>query len=264
MLTREFQRESRIGENPTYGLVGGEKPTARRRREGGFSLIELLITIAIIAILSALLLPALSKAKATAHRTVCAANLKHLGYASYMYVGDNNDVVAPYYQISDQKIWVQRVVPDYIPGTLTFTNSINQALNGWPTLTGKNISCESLVCPVSPINPCRLSYAYNHKYGHSAVVSADADYVVRRLARFVYPSKTVIMADGGDPIGDMDIMYKVRYDGGYTAWSFWWSPIARHSGKINILFIDGHSACSRLSETDYLGWIGSGSGYYRY
>jgi prepilin-type N-terminal cleavage/methylation domain-containing protein/prepilin-type processing-associated H-X9-DG protein len=64
------------------------------QHNGGFTLVELLVVIAVIAVLASLLLPALNRAKAKAESIFCLNNTKQLGIAWEIYADEHNGLLA--------------------------------------------------------------------------------------------------------------------------------------------------------------------------
>ena len=78
-------------------LVRSTRRPGIRSHGPGFTLIELLVVISIVALLVAILLPALGEARERARITVCGTNMRQVGIGAGLYGSDNNQWLPPYY-----------------------------------------------------------------------------------------------------------------------------------------------------------------------
>ena len=76
----------------------------RRERNWAFTLIKLLVVIAIIGILASMLLSSLGKAKESARRIQCVNNQRQIGIAWALYVADHEDYHPPHVQAGGSPI----------------------------------------------------------------------------------------------------------------------------------------------------------------
>ncbi|MEM6332190.1 MAG: DUF1559 domain-containing protein [Planctomycetota bacterium] len=104
----------------------------------GFTLIELLVVISIIALLIAILLPALGAARESARGVQCLSNQRQLGLAATMY-GNDFDAVLPAWSTAFDGSDFTEVLPEYVGGEVTHST-------GTP---GDNRFPEVLICPDS-------------------------------------------------------------------------------------------------------------------
>ena len=83
----------------------------RTRQSGGFTLVELLVVIGIIAVLLAILLPSLNAARRQARTVACLSNLRQMGFAFQMYVNENKGRCFRYVDQSATDLWIPLLQP---------------------------------------------------------------------------------------------------------------------------------------------------------
>ena len=216
-----------------------------------FSLIELLVTIAVIAILAGLLLPALNKARERAREITCKNNLGTLAKANLQYANDSDDYMVPVYINGvDKSNWVYNEV-------FAINAGVRITLEDWEARWPVNLLCPSsygAMHPVGNLSPISESYTLNNTFSQSWTAPAARTI---KISRMHSAAKKFMFMDGlsSDVLFGNDRYSKHDYISVGEKKNPSYPKIAwRHDLNFNISFFDGHVG---RHERNNLEWITS-------
>ena len=213
-----------------------------------FTLIELLIVIAIIAILAGMLLPALGSVKHRAYAIKCASNFKASGMALLFYANDN-DTWFP--KRNGPSFFRYNATPAVIKPENADLDFPSDMSNYWPELPKntkvyygaigrKTMKTSPYACPSARpseendsgelVSWKKSDYFYTQGYNKKFGPGNSRPWTKFKSSRWRHPGRLMMMTDSTADVVDSSNMFTRTYN----------RMDARHNGALNVLFADGH------------------------
>ena len=221
-------------------------------RQRGFTLVELLVVISIIALLLSILMPALSQVKKKAQSVICRNNLRQIGIGSLMYAQNNKDTFVPFYSGNgiDQKSWIVKLMKDrhfYTDNQIAYISGLDI------------LFCPSHKLPIPPPissypthDPKLYAiYAGTISYGMSITLATDpvtSVFTPVKLTQIAQPAATIEVTDAMNRDPATKQVTGCFYLRPYYNYGMANASI-RHEGACNVVWVDGHVTSVKATNT---------------
>lgn len=200
-------------------------------RSRGFSLMEMLVSTAIVAVLAAILFPVYTGVRNTARRSQCSANLSQIAKAFQAYVADHHGA---YPNTGDPFLWMGRrwrwPMKNYVGFYAAYDPTDPSGANQITMRTDTILSC--------PLDPTRVERWDRTSYGYSASFYHSPEQVNSMTTAQLYthptpPCATVLCSQVRFPARKAMVADWLAHDDKAANWWSW-------NGSRNYLFADGH------------------------
>jgi len=247
----------------------------KNKTRRAFTLIEMLVVIAIIAILAALLLPVLAKAKENAKATGCLNNVRQIMLATKLYIDDNRGAMIPLWVEQGAPGWpswtydaatfvIQKPTYLWWPDKLRLDGQLpSQKVFGCPALTQSATAAHGQAATANSTLGIGMNYP---EYGHIVPAAGNSDPVYASAIenQVTSPSQSIVFADAAEisnPDDDYDDWVEIPATGcayfrvpsdvnAYPSGDYTRS-VPRHGKQVNVAFFDGHVLKLRNSAIGY-------------
>jgi len=222
--------------------------SAALRVRPGFTIVELLVVVAIIIVLASLVFIGMGRIQSTGRSAVCASNLRQVGVAMLSYASDNQGKLPPLAKIDPETgkqlgIWTLVVARE---GYL-WDNSIP----GTPKLGEGNWACPDCRVPANTHGGYGIAEAtvmqYDDRVSRANTRLGKSEFGSMRLTSIVNPAQTWLVGDAAKTPDNLGESWYAIWSKP-SKWTTGHTPAARHGGKVNVCMVDGHIETLTLEE----------------